>query len=344
MSLYALDPCEDTRWTRFLDRHPDASVFHTPAWLETLRRSYGYEPFVYTTTPPGRELRNGQVFCRIKSWLTGRRIVSLPFSDHVAMLIEGSAQQSELLSRLQEKVDDGGFRYIEFRPTAEFPVSSTYKKSDTYHWHTVSLTPELPELFSSFHKSCVQRKIRRAFREKLDYSEGRSERLIREFHRLQTLTQRRHSLPPQPLQWFLNMAQSAGPIMKIRVASKDGRAVAAILTLAYKKTMVYKYGASDERAHNLGGMHFLFWKTIEESKVAGMTQFDLGRSDDANPGLIAFKEHWGAQSRSLHYWRYPGPAVATSSRWELRAAKRFFSLAPASALPAAGRLLYPHIG
>jgi len=39
--------------------------------------------------------------------------------------------------------------------------------------------------------------------------------------------------------------------MKIRVASKDGRPIASILTLSWKDIMVYEYGCSDERFHNL---------------------------------------------------------------------------------------------
>src|SRR3989442_10500693 len=77
-----VDPLCDPRWGRFLQKHPRASVFHTPAWLEALRRTYGYEPVVYTTTPPGIELTNGMVLCLGYSPITGRRGVSLPFSDH----------------------------------------------------------------------------------------------------------------------------------------------------------------------------------------------------------------------------------------------------------------------
>src|SRR2546430_5296635 len=90
--LYSLDPLEDPRWAEFVQRHPRASVFHTPGWLEALRRTYGYEPVVYTTSLPRAELTNGLVFCRVRSWLTGRRLVSLPFSDHCEPLVHNSEE------------------------------------------------------------------------------------------------------------------------------------------------------------------------------------------------------------------------------------------------------------
>ena len=345
MELYQLDPCKDTRWHQFLDRHPDASIFHSPGWLEALRRTYGFEPVVYTTSPPRAEMVNGQVFCRIKSWLTGRRLVSLPFSDHAALLMNGWDELESLLVHLQKEVDGKTCKYVELRPAGpDFPSPVQFCKSDVYYWHKLPLDLELPALFRNLHKDCVQRKIRRAQREKLDYTEGRSETHIRQFYGLLLLTRHRHHLPPQPISWFRNLAECLGEAMKIRIASKDGRPVAGIITLSYKKSMVYKYGGSDANYMNLGGMAFLLWKTIEEAKSRALTELDMGRSDCHNSGLITFKERWGGQRRTLTYCRYPIAAPVNPKPWRVEAAKRVFALVPNAILPTAGTLLYRHVG
>ena len=59
-----------------------------------------------------------------------------------------------------------------------------FQESSVFYWHKLLLDANLGTLFRGFHKSCVQRKIRRAIRERLEYTEGRSDRLIRQFHRL----------------------------------------------------------------------------------------------------------------------------------------------------------------
>src|SRR5437660_276344 len=87
-TAYRIDPLRDPRWAELAERHPRASVFHTPGWLEALRRTYGYEPVAYTTTPLGTELTNGIVLCRVYSRITRRRMVSLAFSDHFEPLGE----------------------------------------------------------------------------------------------------------------------------------------------------------------------------------------------------------------------------------------------------------------
>jgi len=319
-------------------------VFHTPDWLEALRRTYDYEPVVYTTSPPGRELVNGQVFCRVNSWLTGRRLVSVPFSDHAALLISDSDALESVMSHLRERVAKKNCRYVEIRPVGPESVDPMFQESSVFYWHKVPLDGEPKALFHGFHKSCVQRKIRRAIRERLEYTEGRSSKLIHQFHKLLILTHRRHHLPPQPISWFHNLSDCLGERLRIRIASKEGRPVAGMITLSYKKSMVYKYGCSDAKYHNLGGMAFLFWKTIKDAKTCGMVELDMGRSDLDNPGLVTFKEHWGAKRTNLRYWRYPAVMLSHSTQWELKAAKKIFKFSPPVALATAGRLLYRHVG
>jgi lipid II:glycine glycyltransferase (peptidoglycan interpeptide bridge formation enzyme) len=120
-----------------------------------------------------------------------------------------------------------------------------------YCLHTLDLGPELDKLFRQLHKNSTQRKIRRAERESLTYEEGRSEALVDTFYALLLRTRRRHHFPPHPRAWFNQLAECLGNHIKIRVASKDGRPIASILTLSWKDVMVYKYGCSDERFHNL---------------------------------------------------------------------------------------------
>jgi lipid II:glycine glycyltransferase (peptidoglycan interpeptide bridge formation enzyme) len=132
--------------------------------------------------------------------------------------------------------------------------------------------------------------------------------------------------------------------MKIRIASKNGLPIAGIVTLSYKNSMVYKYGSSDSTYHKCGAMAFLFWKAIQEAKTCGFTELDLGRSECDNAGLVTFKERWGAKRSVLTYLRYPANAVTSPRLWEFKAAKRLLAFVPASALPAAGRLLYRHVG
>lgn len=346
MAVYKLNPLEDSRWAEFGRMHPRFSVFHTTHWLEALHRTYGYAPVAYTTSQPGTTLANGIVFCRIRSWLTGRRLVSLPFADHCEPLVENSRESEEILGSLQAALEEDNLKYVEIRPRdSALRAELEMDRSDSYCFHALDLRPSLADLFRGFQKDSTQRKIRRAQREGLRYEMGRSSALLNEFYRLCCLTRRRHNVPPQPLQWFRNLISSFGDRIAIHAAFKGQRAIASILTLRYGRTLVYKYGCSDAQFHNLGGMPLLFWTAIQHAKEYGLQEFDLGRSDSDNQGLIAFKRHLGAVQSTLVYRRRYAtrhrPVAAARGR---AIAQRVIGHLPDVLLTAAGRLLYKHVG
>jgi len=76
-----------------------------------------------------------------------------------------------------------------------------------------------------------------------------------------------------------NLIDCFGEALKIRIALRWGMPIAAILTLRYTDTLVYKYGCSDARFHPLSGMQLLFWRSIQEAKRDWLRTFDLGRSE-----------------------------------------------------------------
>ena len=345
MAVYTFDPLQDPRWADFVKGHRRASIFHTAGWLKALRRTYGYEPIVYTTSGPGTPLANGIVFCRINSWLTGVRMVSLPFADHCEPLVEDPEESSEILRSLECALVGEKLKYIELRPLNGDPLAeSGLEKSNSFCLHELDLRPALQDLFRRLQKDSIQRKIRRAEREALFYEEGRSDRLLKEFYRLFVMTRKRHRVPPQPIDWFRNLITCCGDRLKIRIARKAGRPVASILTLRHGNTMVYKYGGSDASAHNLGGTPFLFWKAIQDAKEDGVQQFDLGRSDCDNAGLITFKDRLGSQRAELPYWRLRRQGAPDDSQWKLKIAGPIFAHMPDRLLAASGRILYRHVG
>ncbi len=343
-----LNPLQDPRWNEFIGWHPRASIFHTTAWLEALRKTYKYEPFVVTTAQNHEALSNGIVLCQVRSWLSGSRLVSVPFSDHCEPLVDNAQELERLVDSLKQAVTTGTSTYLELRPLG--PVSSTVTQTrrmtreDKYCVQSIDLHPNQDEIFRSFHKSCVQRKIRRAARAGLLYEEGCSEELISKFYQLLLITRRRHHLPPQPISWFRNLAACLGDSMKVRVVSKDSQPAAAIITIQFRDIMTYKYGCSDADYHNLGGIFLLMWRAILDAKSSGALTFDMGRSSLDNQGLASFKEHWGATRTPLPYYRYPSVNTDVQSKWKRWLVHNASSYLPDPFFEMLGSFLYKHIG
>lgn len=345
-TVHVVDPLTDPRWPGFVEQHPAASVFHSRGWLRALQMTYGYEPLAVTTSGATEPLTNALLFCLVRSRLTGDRMVSLPFSDHCEPLVTKFQEFIDLTASVDEMRNVQGLKYVEIRSANTLlPFDGAFSRSTTYCLHRLDLRPDMDTLYRGFHKDCIQRKIRRAKREKLSYEVGVDESLIDSLFSLMELTRARHRVPTQPIEWFRNLVACLGADIRIRIASKAGKPVAGILTLSDGKHLVYKYGASDDAWNHLGGMAMLFWEAIKEAKQSGLESLDLGRSDQDNAGLIAFKERWAAERTELTTWR--SHSVADHSQHEhliMQYAKGVFSWLPRPVQTLAGRLLYRHVG
>jgi lipid II:glycine glycyltransferase (peptidoglycan interpeptide bridge formation enzyme) len=210
--------------------------------------------------------------------------------------------------------------------------------------HTLDLRPRLDEILKQSHKTSIQQKIRRAQRHQLDYTEGNDSQHVHRFYQLLLLTRRRQKIPPQPLEWFHNLARYFGDSLQIRLLLRGGQPIAGVLTLRWKNTVVDKYSCSDAQWNKLGCIPLLLWRVIEHAKQIGINTFDLGRSDYEGTGLVEFKDRWGSQRAELKYWRLPSQSVPSRDEWKFKVAGPIFAHMPDRLLVASGRILYRHIG
>ena len=345
MSVHAIDPLTDGRWDRLVEGHAQATAFHEKAWLQALARTYGFRPMALTTASPGQPLADGVAFCHVSSWLTGSRMVSLPFADHCQPLLDHPEQLALFADWLRSECDRRRSKYVELRPLSSIQgIGGDMQATGSYCFHSLDLTPGVERLFRGLHKDSMQRRIRRAEHGGLSYEVGCSRPFVDDFYRLLVITRRRHHLLPQPRKWFHNLAECFAERAQIRLAKKNGVAVGAIFTLRHGSTVIYKYGCSDGKFHSLGIMPFLFWRLIEESKISGAEKIDFGRSDLDHQSLITFKDKFGAQRESITYYRYTRPEGDKAPLFNFSAVYRYLSILPNSALSLAGGLLYRHLG
>ena len=261
-----VNPLSDHRWDELVARHPKASAFHQRGWLEAIERTYGYEPVVFTTASPKAELENGLLFCHIESWLTGHRLVSLPFSDHCEPICDSMDDMNSLICAAQAALESQRWQYLEVRPTSDdfgqLSAGVGFHRTGRYFLHVMDLRSDLDDLFRSFDKDSVQRRIKRAERAGLVEKTGTSGDLLKAFYQLFVTTRIRHHLPPPPYAWFHNLVQCQRESLEIRVAYKDENPIAAILTLRFRGTAYFKYGCSDARFNSFGATPWLLWRAI----------------------------------------------------------------------------------
>src|SRR6185437_9390031 len=146
MPLYCLDPLTDLRWDELVKTHPQSSIFHRPEWLKTLADTYNYQPFVLTSSSPGTTLSDGIAFCKVKSWITGNRLVSLPFSDHCEPLLSEASNENNFVEWLLSEKKKRRLRYIELRPIDSSMSTSTFGSGQAFWIHNLDLSKPIEDL------------------------------------------------------------------------------------------------------------------------------------------------------------------------------------------------------
>jgi hypothetical protein len=103
-------------------------------------------------------LEDAIVLCPVHSWITGRRLERLPFSDHCDPLVGAGTDLNSVLWALQNELSQSGMRYAEIRPAQEVSAITVRSNSiHTYCSHQIDLRQDLNALFRGCHKSSTQK-------------------------------------------------------------------------------------------------------------------------------------------------------------------------------------------
>jgi hypothetical protein len=344
MPLQIIDPTQYDGWDDLILSHPDYSFFHSSAWARVLFESYQYRPRYFTVIDHGQLLALIPVM-EVNSFLTGRRGVSLPFTDYCNSIVDGSIQFQDLFEHIMDYGKNCRWKSIELRDGNNLLPSSF--PSITYLGHVLSLSKKEDQIFSSF-RDTTKRNIRKAFKEGVEVGISTSLDSVKEFCRLNCLTRREHGLPPQPLHFFKNLHDHviSKDLGWVVLASFQGKPIAGAIYFHFGKKAVYKYGASNKRFQHLRANNLVMWEAIKRYSQDGFKSLCFGRTGPENQGLIQFKSGWGTKTRQINYYLYDlkkGNVVKTSSRVS-GFHNKIFKRMPIALLNLVGTSLYKHTG
>ena len=297
--LKTIDELGADRWDRFVENHPHGSVYHTSAWHRVIEKAYGYSPRYLVLTDEQGEIRAGLPFTTVRNLFLGERMVAFPFSDYCDPLAETDEHRAELTSRFFSLAPESGLKGAEIR---------FYRNADELSEPTISnfvldLRSGEEAIFQRFHKSCIQRVIRKAEREEVEIVSGATDDDLEAFYQLHLATRRKLGVPSQPLCFFQHLRNEMGRIgaFELLLARYKGEVVGAHILLHLKDTAYYRFGASNPDVLWVGPNHLLFWKAIQSACRAGRDFFDFGRASRHEETLALFKRRWGAVARPLSY-------------------------------------------
>lgn len=340
-----LDPLHDPRWPDLLERAGDATAFHHSAWLALVHGTYGYDMTACCVTGDDGRLLAGLPVARVASRLTGRRLVAVPFSDLCPPLVACDAPPKAgpaLVAALRSLQERRGLP-LEVRGTGG--ILGDAAPGMRYRHHVLALGPDVAAVERRFAKPQIARGVRRARREGLHAAVRVDRTALATFYRLHVATRRRLGVPTQPRGFVMGFerlfAEGIGFVLEVR---HEERVIAAAVFLTAGDTLLYKYGASDERFLGLRPNNLLFMEAIRWGCEHGKRRLDFGRTDWDHESLRAFKLAWGAEELELQYRHLGGGAPGWRSARNERVLASIIRRSPPTTGRVLGEVLYRHAG
>jgi hypothetical protein len=280
----------------------------------------------------------------VSSRWTGRRGVSLPFTDFCPALKTGDQDDRAIYETAMESGRQRRWKYLECRSTSEGWVGAS--PSLSFHGHVIDLAGGVDDLFKRFD-SAVRRGIRKAETAGLQVDFSTSLEAMQTFYALHCRTRRRHGLPPQPFRFFENIQRHVLDTGQgfVATARLKEQPLAAGVFFSYGRQALYKFGASDYRFQQLRPNNLMMWAGMRHCAAQGASALHLGRTSLANEGLRRFKLSLGAAEETVRYCRYDFSAerfvrdVDRAEGWF----NRIFARLPLPLLQLAGQILYPNL-
>jgi len=338
-----VNPLEDPAWDRRISAFPEATCFHSAGWARVLHESYGYSPCYFVTARAGGF--GGMLpVMEVSSRWTGRRGVSLPFTDGCDPLSAPGCDARPLVEAAVQHAGERAWRYVEFRGRGGIPEVAP--AGVRYLTHQLELAKDEDFLWAGVD-GAARRSVHKARDSGVVISTGRDETAMKQFFRLHCLTRKRHGAPPQPYAFFSNIRRHLMEpgLATVFLASHRGKAVAAAVFMHFGSRAIFKFGASDLASQHLRANNLLMWEAIRRMAADGMRDLHMGRSETDNPGLRRFKLAWGTTENEFIYHRYsPGEGKFVAGQnpqqgWHHAVFRRI----PLPVSRLIGSLVYPHM-
>jgi hypothetical protein len=344
MDIQIINPITYPGWDDLLISRPGYTFFHSSEWAKVLQETYHYTPR-YFTVFENRRLQALIPVMEVKSVLTGKRGVSIPFTDYSDPIIHNGISFKTLFDQLTRYGENHGWKSFELRGGHHLPMIS--QTCSSYSRHILDLSKKTDEIFSSFRGN-TRRNIKKAIKNGVKVAICHTLDSIQEFHRLNCMTRKRHGLPPQPFHFFKKVyehiiSENLGLVV---LASHETPFIAGAVFFHFGENAFFKYGASDENFHHLRPNNLIMWEAIKWFSQNGYKSICFGRTRLENNGLRRFKSGWGGKERIERYFKYDirKNEFIKDSLEIKNIYHHVFRKMPVPLLNIVGSLLYRHVG
>lgn len=341
------------QWNGFVENHPFGCIYHRSEWKEVIERSFKHiRGYFLGTLDSSGQITAGVPVYFVKSWLTGKRLVSIPFATFSDPLVSSPEQMVSFLKILDEMYNQWGLSYIELRTfrAPHLSRNSGFGMSCFHKHHYLPLDRSPEDIRKTFHKSSVQGGIKKAEKNNIEIRFGEGISDLNDFYRVFLSTRKRLGLPPIPYIFFKSLWKKFQPLdhLTLLIGSYQGQPIGGLLLSAYKETINVEFAGDIASFRVLCVNHLLYWEAIKFAYRGGYRIFSFGLTSPLNRGLMAFKSRWGTKVVDMpHFFlpsKYAQQEELKESSLKYRLIHEAAQRAPGHAYQLLGDFVYRHMG
>lgn len=309
-------------WDQFVAASRAATPFHSRAWVEAVSAATGHRAHVFATTDAAGSITGLLPLHHIRSPLFGAALVSSGFAVGGGILADDAHSAAALAHAAVGLASQLGVRTIELRggPASAAPGWSV--EQGTYAGFVGDLAADdEAQLLAIPRKQRAE--VRKALESDLTITTGTSEAEQRDHYRVYATSVRNLGTPVFPRALFAEVIARFGDDADILTVRDKGRAIASVLSLYWRGTVMPYWGGGLAEARKARANELMYFALMRHARARGCTCFDFGRSK-VGTGPFAYKKNWGFEPEPLAYARWladgqaPRDTNPTSAKYRLQ--------------------------
>ncbi|MEO1014170.1 MAG: FemAB family XrtA/PEP-CTERM system-associated protein [Pseudomonadota bacterium] len=281
----------------FITDHPDASLFHQPAWTDAVARVYGYEPVTFAARRGG-QIVGALSMIDVRGRLFGRSLVSTAFSVGGGVLSSDAAAREALCAQAVAEGRARNVRYVELRSAVA--ADGWTSKEGAYASYARPLAED-----DDAELKAVPRKRRAEIRKGLKMAEAgrliaRHDASVDAFYELYAISLRNLGTPVFPKRFVQAFADAFDDKVIFSIVEADGEPAFSLCSFIYRDRIMPYYAGVTPKAREVKAADFGYFSIMREARQRGLAQFDFGRSKVGSPHAD-YKRSWGFDAEPITY-------------------------------------------
>jgi FemAB-related protein (PEP-CTERM system-associated) len=284
-------------WDEFVAHAEGSSFCHLAGWRDIFSDVLGAECLYRVATGPNGEWQGILPLVRVKSWIFGHYLVSLPFLNYGGPLGSSGAQQrlvEEAVTEARRSKADLLELRTRYAGDLHLPVST----------RKITALLELPRdadaLLKSF-PSKLRSQIRRPMKEGLTARFGADQREA--FYDVLAHTMRDLGTPVLPRALFERIAQTFSAYVVFGVVYRGDQPLAGGGGFVWRDEFEMTWAGALRASRPLSANMLLYWAFMEQMIARNVRVFNFGRCTPGG-GTHQFKRQWGGADVPLPWYQY----------------------------------------